>query len=138
MPTNRKRRRVQERGCPEAVREFLLCGFWFADVFGNPDSEAPPIDELRDTWEDIGDSLLAEHLAESPGSRPWAWWEFDAPEPRKRTTPGGPYTQYIRPAGYGVPANCDPMEFETELAYLKRLGLLTAAELASVEHRWIK
>jgi hypothetical protein len=41
-----------------------------------------------------------------PGSRPWAWWEYDAPEP-------------ARPR-------------ETELAYLARWGLLTEAEQASL------
>jgi len=41
-----------------------------------------------------------------PGSRPWAWWEYDAPEP------AGPR--------------------ETEPAYLARWGLLTEAEQASL------
>jgi hypothetical protein len=41
-----------------------------------------------------------------PGSRPWAWWEYDAPEPAK------------------------PRESET--AYLARCGLLTQAERASM------
>jgi hypothetical protein len=41
-----------------------------------------------------------------PGSRPWAWWEYDAPEP-------------ARPR-------------ESELSYLARWGFLTEAELASL------
>jgi hypothetical protein len=41
-----------------------------------------------------------------PGSRPWAWWEYDAPEP-------------VRPR-------------ESELAYLSRCGLLTETEQASL------
>lgn len=41
-----------------------------------------------------------------PGSRPWAWWEYDAPEP-------------ARPR-------------ESEPAYLARCGLLTEAERASL------
>jgi hypothetical protein len=41
-----------------------------------------------------------------PGSRPWAWWEYDAPEP-------------VRPR-------------ESELAYLTRCGLLTEAEQVSL------
>jgi hypothetical protein len=41
-----------------------------------------------------------------PGSRPWAWWEYDAPEPAR------------------------PRESETE--YLARLGLLTEAEQISL------
>ncbi len=43
-----------------------------------------------------------------PGSRPWAWWEYDAPEP-------------ARPR-------------ETEPAYLARWGLFTEAEQASLAH----
>ena len=41
-----------------------------------------------------------------PGSRPWAWWEYDAPEP-------------LRPR-------------ESETAYLARCGLLTEEERTSL------
>ena len=41
-----------------------------------------------------------------PGSRPWAWWEYDAPEP--------------------------PRPRESATAYLARCGLLTEAERASL------
>jgi hypothetical protein len=41
-----------------------------------------------------------------PGSRPWAWWEYDAPEPARAR--------------------------ESETAYLERWGLLTEAEQASL------
>jgi hypothetical protein len=45
-------------------------------------------------------------LLVQPGARPWAWWEYDAPEP-------------ARPR-------------ESELSYLARWGFLTEAELASL------
>lgn len=53
-------------------------------------------------WEQQRDTLLAAWVQERPGTRPWAWWCFDAPEDRP--------------------------EGESELAYLARLGLLTPGE----------
>jgi hypothetical protein len=41
-----------------------------------------------------------------PGSRPWAWWEYDAPKP-------------VKP-------------WESAMAYLARCGLLTEGEQASL------
>jgi hypothetical protein len=46
---------------------------------------------------------MAVWVQERPGTRPWAWWQYDAPEDR-------------------------PMD-ESEAAYLRRLDLLTPGEM---------
>lgn len=61
-------------------------------------------DESRRTsWRSQAAALM--RLVE-PGSRPWAWWEYDAPKP--------------------------VMPWESATAYLARCGLLTQAEQASL------
>lgn len=57
---------------------------------------------LPPPWEDVRDELLPQWIREHPGTRPFAWWRDEAPEPRR--------------------------EGETELGYLRRHGLLTPAE----------
>ena len=69
------------------------------------------VDELRDAWSIHGDTLTAEHRKAYPGSRPWAWWLFSAPEPRR---------QWFEDGYIGVS--------ETDRAYLERVGLLCRAE----------
>lgn len=39
---------------------------------------------LRAAWLELRDDLLAAHVRKSPGSRPWAWWRWSAPELRCR------------------------------------------------------
>jgi hypothetical protein len=63
----------------------------------------------REAWRDHSAELLA---MVDPGSRPWAWWQYDAIEP-------------ILPR-------------EPELAYLCRCGLLTGAERERLERAGIQ
>ena len=58
----------------------------------------------RAAWRDHARELLA---VVDPGSRPWAWWEYDAPEPA--------------------------LPWEPELAYLERCKLLTDTERQRLE-----
>lgn len=75
------------------------------DVFSAFDS-----DESRcEAWRVHAAELLA---LVDPGSRPWAWWQYDATEP---TLPREP-----------------------ELAYLSRCGLLTGAERIRLERAGIQ
>jgi hypothetical protein len=102
MPTNRKRTRRPSQAQPW-ITEYLLFGYYTlpsgnrsilkALLFGEPPVPA---------WAEMRDELLPAWIKEHPGTRPWAWWEQEAPEPRD---PG-----------------------ETEAAYLKRHDLLTDHE----------
>jgi hypothetical protein len=58
--------------------------------------------ELAKLWADHRDRIIAEHITEWPGTRPYRWWQRDAPEE----------------------LGAD----ETEVAYLERHGLLSVAE----------
>ena len=59
-------------------------------------------------WAEHREDLPAEWIRRQPGTRPWLWWRFDAPEPRRQADSGG---------------------LEAEASYLSRLGLLWPGEL---------
>lgn len=106
--------------------------------------------QLRHVWATVGQSILEEWIVSHPCSRPWAWWELEAPEPRRRTGGIGaalhtvlaiePCVTYqvplhwVRPDhevcfGVGPAVNtADPPRHESQAAYLDRLGLLSASE----------
>jgi hypothetical protein len=106
-------------------------------------------------WNLHRDVILAEHVKESPGTRPELWWKYDAPRQPTGTFPGAWYDGNLpqpreRLGGIGTPAyECrsvaptfaygipdiwvdmdedDPPTFESQAAYLKRHGLLLAGE----------
>lgn len=123
-------------------------GFSLAGPGRGVDREA-----MRKGWDELRADLLPAWIDEHPGTRPYAWWEFDAPERRRRTDGAvHPFddrgrneeierrTQEhpeFREQAYklfrGMP-NClftrddFAAEWESEAAYLDRLGLLTPAE----------
>lgn len=100
--------------------------------------------ELEALWREHGPEIVADWIREHPGTRPWSWWQYGAPEPRRvlrgtallmpRTTPtdwefvwrdhfGVPAFIHSRPRGFiGLP------EVEGQGAYLRRLGLLAPHE----------
>ncbi len=59
----------------------------------------------RAAWRDHSGALMP---MVDPGSRPWAWWQYDAPGP--------------------------PLPREPEPAYLSRYGLLTDVERNRLQH----
>src|SRR5262245_44588070 len=63
----------------------------------------------RRLWNDHGAEITQRHIAKHPGTRPANWWRYDAPERRDSST-------------------------ETQLAYLRRLDLLTAEERERVAY----
>jgi hypothetical protein len=96
-------------------------------------------------WRDHGEEILAEWVAEHPGTRPWGWWKFDATEPRPvvrgtalvsdrrwwaerwRDQFGVPMFVQIRPRGAALPL------VESEASYLQRLGLFAVGERAECD-----
>lgn len=129
-------------------------GAWETDwrFFGDGPEPAP-----AQLWAAHRDWVLAEYATEHPGTRPERWWVFDAPEPRRRVggvgTPMRPRLGGGSPALHlGVPDEwiteaelrtyalmsspldvpaldpADPPRYESEAAYLERLGLLLPGE----------
>jgi hypothetical protein len=79
MPTNRtRRRRAPEPEVSANVRAYLLTGdhdkggFEVFRLWGSQE-------RCKATWESVKAELLPEWIRLHPCSRPWAWWELDAP-----------------------------------------------------------
>lgn len=111
-------------------------------------------EKVKAAWESVGADLTAECIKRSPGSRPWAWWRFDAPEPRRRVGGRGTLrnevfagwkialvfgvprhiTNWINGADVRVGADAIPLDpknpptFESQATFLRRLGLLVSGE----------
>lgn len=102
-------------------------------------------DTHRALWELLRDDILREHIAREPGTRPAAWWLFDAPELRQvvgldRAIVGDETDRL--PAGedpnlpewargktyFGRPSIIDGFEYESQCDFLERLSLLTDHE----------
>ena len=93
------------RGC--TPRRFIRAG---------PIDPEEELNRRRELWEIWGDEILEEFCESHPGLRPWGWWRFQAPEPRRKTGPGA-------------------YDIEDELAYLGRLSLLTERERSLLASR---
>ena len=96
----------------------MLCGF-------GPETE----EELQAGWLWVRDTLLPAYIASRPGQRPWAWWEFQAPEPRRRVPPPPE-----KPGRKPMPSMLAGYR-ESSLEYLTRLDLLSAAEKRALAER---
>ena len=48
-------------------------------------SEAETLADMQNAWQGLRDKLLQSWIAKKPGSRPWAFWRFDAAEERDKT-----------------------------------------------------
>ena len=72
--------------------------------------------------------------ARDAGSRPWAWWQYDAPEKPRKIGSAPPLPDF--PPDARVKCSCGQWHvgvacvFEDETECLRRLGLLTAQEEA--------
>jgi hypothetical protein len=105
---------------------------------------------LQEVWAEHAEAVVQHHIRRAPGTRPLRWWQYDAPEPRRRLggigTPLHECSGFIAPFEYGIPADwrthgdffsegtpisaTDPPRYESEAKYLLRLGLLLAGERA--------
>ncbi len=128
----RKRRlpkyRIGHRPMTEEQKRYLL------DVVASNGSLEIPFEseqERRVVWFQNRERLLREHIAAKPGTRPSAWWAYEAPEPRQLLS--GVVEQVGKELYCGMPVLTkdiyEESQFETEYDYLKRLGLLFDSEI---------
>lgn len=92
----------------------------------------------RSRWRAHADELTAEYAKQNPGRRPYAWWKWTAPEPRKRLggigTPAHDVLAYAVSYEHGIASRFinvdedDPPTFESESAYLRTRDLLLPDE----------
>jgi hypothetical protein len=91
-------------------------------------------DGERAAWGRHRGELLPGWIAEHPGTRPAAWWLYDAPEARRQVA--GPPAEFAEAAERwrcdGLPwlleEPAEGARFESGAAYLRRLGLLERGE----------
>lgn len=111
-------------------------------VFGRCHRDGVNYELMQQAWNDLRDDLLPEWIAEKPGTRPWAWWRFDAPEGRQRVD--GKSNQcsgnsdrlskhYRLRWGQAAFPTSYNARYETETAYLDRLDLLTKEEREALD-----
>ncbi|WP_095087632.1 hypothetical protein [Mesorhizobium sophorae] len=97
MPVKRRHQKRRKGELPEQIREWFASG---KDSFFH--------DDLPAWWEAWREPFLAEWVQHQPGTRPWAWWRHDAPEPRLRL--GGTGTAkhdclaHVRQFAFGLPS----------------------------------
>lgn len=113
----------------------LITGHAFFEPFAcDSDREA--------AWWSVRDEWLPDYIAEAPGTRPAAWWDYEAAEPRALLSgpgnsafrkPDAP--EWTRKLCFGAPSVHDiddfktPSTYETQLAFLQRLNLLEQSEV---------
>lgn len=86
----------------------------------------------REAWAQWREQAVAEHVAHHPGCRPALWWRHEAPELRRQVG-GRPNRPGVLRLPYGLlapypPDPSDPPRFESQAAYLRRIGLLLPGE----------
>jgi len=139
MPSRRRRRRRTRADQDGGLRMYLLTGRFPGDDFRHYVEGAPDVQrDAEAAWQVVGAALTADWVAEHPGSRPFAWWLFQAPELR-RERPGRVAAlckQFgwqsvpadFRGPRYGMANPRFPELYETETEYLARLNLLLPGE----------
>ena len=92
-------------------------------------------EKTREYWEAHRDEILPSWVERFPGTRPWGWWQVEAPLPRQEIGHDPP-TEWTLGDVYvrGLPYDCDPPpydqldSYESEATYLSRQGLLLKGE----------
>lgn len=125
MPTKRtyrlKGRKTGNRLTPSAKVYF----FYGLDL-GDFNNEA----EARAAWQQHRERLLHEWISADPGTRCWAWWEWERPHGQLRRQLAGPEPLPDSPIHRGRPSwwPCKNLLFEVEVEFLHRNHLLTREE----------
>jgi hypothetical protein len=58
---------------------------WLAgDDRGSVFVQFSPATELKELWEAHAERIVADHVADYPGTRPTRWWEFESDQTRRR------------------------------------------------------
>ena len=115
-------------------------------------------DPVKLEWSISRKKILKSWIDAHPGTRPYAWWCFDAPETRQRVggtgTPKHEVLKYAATCVFGIPRywitpqdtgilgravhkgkpvdKNDPPLFESQATYLERHGLLSDKEIAAL------
>ncbi|MDH5324375.1 MAG: hypothetical protein OEZ68_04230 [Gammaproteobacteria bacterium] len=131
------------------------------NTFELSDYEHGGTPELEALWRQHSETSVKNWVKHSPGTRPRCWWRYESPEPRKRLGGiGRPmfWCERKYPQGYsfGIPWPCwsfeqfkrlpgyipidpeNPPVFESQAAYLERLGFLLPGEKRRITQSMLK
>jgi len=119
MATTRTRRKPTQIAAPNELSRDELLYLWTghnllddAAAFHGASSRA-----IKKAWDAHWHQVLNDYVAQFPGYRPWAWWEFEPTEPRR--------TAYSAELGWTLQ--------EPEYVYLSRLGLIDPKEEKAID-----
>src|SRR3954451_19809015 len=121
MPRVKRKAKRRSAGYTEWHIYQLQTGIEFID-FGFGRDELFREDEAREAWEIMREKIMADWIREQPGTRPWAWWRWDAPQPaRRERIDGQPHPNDNKQRSLHV-ARCDNPSF-WKVAYRLSFGL---------------
>jgi hypothetical protein len=135
----------------------LVSGHWYGFSHFIDENDD---DSIRELWETLRDEILTEHAKRRPGTRPSAWWRWEALELRRvlrracinpehdddcdgghdndddgrlpaSEDPNLP--EWCKETSLGVPHVYDGYVYESQRIYLERLRLLTPIEKSIFE-----
>jgi hypothetical protein len=93
-------------------------------------------DDALAAWHRVRRDVLTDWIAKRPGTRPLAWWRYEAPAPMRRIVQGRGHPPAGDPLLFGWPENLtdrsEHVAIESEAAYLERHELLMPEERASL------
>ena len=140
MMPRKVRRRRRTNKCNEWHLHQLATGLYYvAGIAFDEDMEA-----MKEAWEQLREPIMEVWKVEFAGTRPWVWWELDSPERRLRIDGNPhPFDQLERKdfrLSCGKPrmmiGKDDLMaEYEGELEYLLRLGLIEPEEVKKFQEK---
>ncbi len=144
MPTNVRHRTRGARPKPDADLIAVLCGREDYPTIALlrvrhllcTRHTAAAADEALSAWHAVRREVLPEWIAAHPGTRPLAWWRYEAPEAMRRIVRGRGRAPTCDPLIYGWPENLvdrtDRVVIESQASYLKRHALMSAEEEAAL------
>ena len=139
MPRKTRRKRRTNKYNEWHLHQLATGHCYIAGTAFDDDMEA-----LQVAWEQLRDRFMEVWKAEFAGTRPHAWWKFDAPERRQRIDGNPhPFDNQERKdfqLRYGKPRMLvltdDFMaEYEGQLEYLLRLGLIEPEEVKKFQEK---
>jgi hypothetical protein len=158
MPSPPRKTATRKQSIGPAHVDYMLTGrSWALQLDARGRAWCEDTKAVQAAWESLRGELLSVWTKEHPNTRPWAWWTFEAPEPRRRVNGVHPFENPARERlvkrwkaehhdiaereayrlHWGCP-NCLMLpddfdaEYEPEPEYLRRLKLLTDEETAAL------
>jgi hypothetical protein len=165
VPVKRRRPKARIAGFPDWQVRFLETG----EIPPDDDDALNPfeltdwkhhtacrVDPVLPAWQTCRERIMEKWPVQHPGCRPFAWWEFNAPEQRQRVggmgTPAHEVLAHRPVFRFGIPTLWvtrfdteyyndfagvavdpdDPPLFESQATYLQRLNLLVKAERSAL------